>query len=167
MESALRTAHYLLTGTDLEAPELEAVRGTEGLREANVAIGDTTLKVAVVHSLANARAMMEGMRAGKCDYAFVEVMACPGGCVGGGGQTYGLDSARIRRRMEAIYSLEGHRRIRMSHRNERVRALYDSYLGEPGSPRAHSLLHTSYRQRRLRHPDDRPADDHPAEDHEP
>jgi iron-only hydrogenase group A len=150
MESALRSAHYLITGKDLTDIELTAVRGMEGAKEATVEIQGKKLKVAVVNTLGKARTLMNRIVAGETEYAFVEVMSCPGGCVGGGGQAYGIDAERIERRMESIYRLDRTRKVRLSHRNDRVQALYAEYLEKPGSHRSHELLHTSYRERPVR-----------------
>lgn len=147
MESALRTAYYLGTGAELEELELEAVRGVRGLKVASVEIGGTVLKVAVVNTLSQARKVVNEIREGHSDYSFVEVMACPGGCLGGGGQPYGIDEERVRRRIEAIYELDRERAIRCSYQNPHIQAVYEGYLGEPGSPRSHELLHTSYQPR--------------------
>ncbi len=147
MESALRTAYNLVTGKDIPKLELEAVRGFDGLKEAAVDIDGTEVMVAVVNTLKKARELVERIQAGEADYHFVEVMACPGGCVGGGGQMYGFDSDRIRRRISAIYELDKTRPIRRSYENSKIAALYDDYLDKPGSHRAHELLHTGYSSR--------------------
>jgi iron-only hydrogenase group A len=147
MESALRSAHYLITGRDLEDIEFQAVRGMEGVKEATVDVDGRQIKVAVANTLGKARALMQKIESGEASYAFVEVMSCPGGCVGGGGQTYGIDADRTSKRMESIYRLERTRRIRMSYQNEKIQALYAEYLEKPGSHRAHELLHTTYGER--------------------
>lgn len=147
MESALRTAYNLITGEDLEELEFESVRGFDGLKEAVVTIDGTDVKVAVVNTLKQARNLVDRVRAGEADYHFVEVMACPGGCLGGGGQMYGYDSDRIKQRIAAIYEVEKDRPIRQSYKNPRIAALYEGYLERPGSHRAHELLHTTYTPR--------------------
>ena len=147
MESALRTAYNMLTGEDLENIDFTAVRGFDGIKEAEVTIAGSTIKVAVANTLGKARELMENVKAGESEYAFVEVMACPGGCVGGGGQIYGIDSDRIKQRIAAVYDVEKSRRIRRSYQNERIKALYDDYLDSPGSHTAHELLHTGYKER--------------------
>jgi iron-only hydrogenase group A len=147
MESALRSAYHLITGKDLRDIEFTAVRGMEGVKEAAVDIDGTTVKVAVANTLSKARELMQKIDSGEAQYAFVEIMACPGGCVGGGGQTYGIDADRIAKRMESIYRLERTRKVRMSYKNERIQSLYAEYLEKPGSHRAHELLHTSYHER--------------------
>ena len=147
MESALRTAYHLVTGKDLKKLELSQVRGIEGVRQAVVDLGGTSLKVAVVNTLANARRLADRIRKGEADYHFVEVMACPGGCAGGGGQIYGLEKERIRQRIQSLYELDRTRPIRQSYRNPQIQALYKDYLEKPGSHRAHELLHTRYERR--------------------
>jgi len=150
MESALRTAYHLVTGKDLEALEFADVRGIEGVKEAEVDLGGTRLKVAVVNTLGNARRLAEKIARGEADYHFVEVMACPGGCAGGGGQLYGLEKERIRQRIRSLYELDRTRPIRRSYQNPQVRELYRELLEKPGSHVAHELLHTRYEQRSRR-----------------
>lgn len=147
MESALRSAYKLITGEDLQEINLEPVRGFEGLKEATVDVKGLPVKVAVVNTLAKARELAGRIRAGESEYHFVEVMACPGGCVGGGGQMYGLDNDRIKKRISSIYALDVHRPIRRSYNNPQVNALYEDYLVEPGSHRSHELLHSGYSPR--------------------
>lgn len=149
MESALRTAYHLLTGTDLAELEYSFadVRGFEGLKEATVHVNGMEIKVAVVNTLKRARALVEKIKAGELDYHFVEVMACPGGCVGGGGQMYGFETDRIKKRISAIYELDKSRPLRRSYQNPRIQALYEDYLEKPGSHRSHELLHTHYEPR--------------------
>ncbi len=147
MESALRTAYHLVTGKDLKKLELHEVRGIEGVKEATVELGGTKLKVAVVNTLGHARRLAEKIRQGEADYHFVEVMACPGGCAGGGGQIYGLEKERILQRIQSIYALDQTRPIRQSYKNPYIQALYQEYLESPGSHLAHELLHTRYERR--------------------
>ena len=147
MESALRTAYNLVTGKDLRKLEFHEVRGIQGVKEATVDLGGTKLKVAVVNTLAHARRLAEKIRKGEADYHFVEVMACPGGCAGGGGQIYGLDKERILQRIQSLYQLDLTRPIRQSYKNPRIQALYKEYLEKPGAHRAHELLHTRYEKR--------------------
>lgn len=147
MESALRSAYYLITGKDLTTLEFRDVRGFEGIKEAEVTIDGLTLRLAVVNRLANARALIEKVKKGEADYHFVEVMTCPGGCVGGGGQIHSYDSDVIRDRIKAIYDLDTKREIRLSYKNPRVAELYSSFLEKPGSHTAHTLLHTRYVKR--------------------
>ena len=147
MESALRSAYKLITGGDLEEIEFTAVRGFEGLKEATVTIAGKPVSVAVVNTLLQARKLADKVRAGEVTYDFVEVMACPGGCVGGGGQMYGHDDERIKKRIASIYEIDRERSIRLSYKNARINELYSNFLEEPGSHRAHELLHTTYSPR--------------------
>jgi NADH-quinone oxidoreductase subunit G/NADP-reducing hydrogenase subunit HndD len=147
MESALRTAYHLITGKDLRNLDFTAVRGMEGVKEATVDIGGKELQIAVVNTLGKARSLMKRIQSGEASYAMVEVMSCPGGCVGGGGQNYGMDMDRIQKRMAAIYGLDKARTVRQSYKNDRIQALYQEKLEKPGSHVAHELLHTSYRER--------------------
>jgi NADP-reducing hydrogenase subunit HndD len=147
MESALRTAYHLVTGKDLRKLEFAEVRGIQGVKEATVDLGGTQLRVAVVNTLGHARRLAEKIRKGEADYHFVEVMACPGGCAGGGGQIYGLDTERILKRIQSLYELDRSRPIRQSYKNPHIQDLYREYLQSPGSHRAHELLHTRYERR--------------------
>ncbi len=145
MEAALRTAYNMLTGKNPDADAFKVVRGSEesfGIREAEVTVNGTTLKAAVVSGLANTRALLENIKNGKANYDFVEVMACPGGCAGGGGQpiTDGVELAACRG--EKLYELDSDNALRFSHENPEVLALYETYLGKPLSHKAHELLHT-------------------------
>lgn len=152
MEAALRTAVEKLSGKELAALEFTDVRGMDGIREASYEAGGTTVKVAVVSGLANANALLTKAKSGEADYHFIEVMACPGGCVNGGGQPHqpAAVQAQVHIRAEragALYSNDEKCRMRKSHENPVLLALYDVYLGEPGSEKAHQLLHTSYVRR--------------------
>lgn len=154
MEAAVRTAHFLLTGSELEGIELSAVRGLDGVKEATVQIGGTPVRVAVAHSMSNISIVLDRMRAARergeaLPYHFIEVMACRGGCVGGGGQPYGATDALRRKRIEGIYRDDSQHVLRRSHENPAVKLLYEEYLGSPLSEKAHALLHTSYVARPL------------------
>jgi iron only hydrogenase large subunit-like protein len=144
MEAALRSAHYLITGKDLEKIEFASVRGLEGLKEAQIPMGGLTLKVAVCNSLGQARALLERVKAGKADYHFVEVMSCPGGCIGGGGQPYNLDRTRVIERMKAAYAMDSSKHLRMSHHNPAIKEVYEKYFEKPLSETSHHHLHTHY-----------------------
>ena len=152
MEAALRTAAVKLGGEG--APlEFKEVRGTAGIKEAEYTVGGKTLKVAVASGLGNARALLEDIKSGKKDYAFVEIMACPGGCINGGGQPYVHDEIRNYSdlkalRAQALYNYDNGSKIRTSHENPAVNLLYKEYLGEPASHKAHKLLHTTYNKRK-------------------
>jgi NADH-quinone oxidoreductase subunit G/NADP-reducing hydrogenase subunit HndD len=149
MEAALRTVKEVLENKSLEVLEFENVRGFEGIREADITINDQTYKVAVVHTLANARIISDQIIAGTSPYSFIEVMACPGGCVGGGGQPYGTTNEKSRERIHAIYQVDRLTRVRKSHDNAAVSNLYSTYLDKPLSEKSHALLHTHYHQKTL------------------
>jgi iron-only hydrogenase group A len=149
MEAALRTVKEVLENKSLEVLEFENVRGFEGIREADIKINDQTYKVAVVHTLANARIISDQIIAGTSPYSFIEVMACPGGCVGGGGQPYGTTNEKSRERIHAIYQVDRLTRVRKSHDNAAVSNLYSSYLEKPLSEKSHELLHTHYHQKMM------------------
>ncbi len=144
MEAALRTAHYMLTGKNTDADSFKVVRGGEsfGVRSAEVTVNGKTLRAAVVSGLANTRELMESVKSGKAQYDFIEVMACPGGCAGGGGQpiTEGKELAACRG--EKLYELDSANALRFSHENPDVQALYSEYLEKPLSHKGHELLHT-------------------------
>ena len=149
MEAALRTAYELMTGKELPKLEFEQVRGKKGIKKAEVKIGDKEIKVAVAHGLANARKIMEEIKEGKCDYTFVEVMACPGGCIMGGGQPIHNSKTRMNvdirgKRAKAMYSIDEKSVIRKSHENPILKTIYKEYIGKPGEKVAHKLLHTHY-----------------------
>lgn len=152
MEAALRTASEVLTGKPLQKLEFEELRGTEGVKKAAYRLGDLTLKVAAASGLTNARKLLDEIKAGKADYQFVEIMACPGGCVNGGGQPVQPSSVRNSvdlkgLRGEALYEEDAGLPLRKSHENPVVKALYEEYLEAPGSEEAHRVLHTSYVRR--------------------
>jgi iron-only hydrogenase group A len=150
MESALRTAYHLITGQDLENIEFEKIRGIRGIKEASVAIGDLNVNVAVVNTLSNAKEIIRRIRSCEKSYHFVEVMSCPGGCVGGGGQMEGYEPERIKKRIDAIYGLDRKRVVRLSYNNPAIIRLYETFLERPGSPVAHELLHTNYERKQKR-----------------
>ncbi|MGV8163040.1 MAG: NADH-dependent [FeFe] hydrogenase, group A6 [Candidatus Nanoarchaeia archaeon] len=147
MEAALRTAADLLSGESLQNIEYHKIRGMETLKEAEITIAGNTLKIAVVHTLGEARKIMNMIRQGDCPYHFIEIMACYGGCVGGGGQPRYDDSEILEMRASALNKEDSRKSIRKSHLNPAVLALYKEYIGEPGGETAHRLLHTWYRKR--------------------
>ncbi|NLY10755.1 MAG: 4Fe-4S binding protein [Firmicutes bacterium] len=149
MEAALRTAYELVTKEELDSLEFTAVRGLEGVKEAEIEMNSVKLKVAVVHSLKNAKIVMDKVKEGTADYAFIEVMACPGGCIGGGGQPIPTDLNVRMKRVAGIYQADEQLPIRKSHENPAIQALYEEYLGEPLSEKSHQLLHTEYVERDL------------------
>ncbi len=144
MEAALRTVYEVVTGKTLENVEIKAVRGMEGVREAEIDLDGTKVKAAVAHGLANARKILDLIKEGKADYAFVEVMCCPGGCIGGGGQPHPTSEEIRKKRAEAIYAEDSGMALRKSHENPAVLTLYKEFLGEPLSHKSHELLHTKY-----------------------
>lgn len=154
MEAALRTAYFYATGEKLPKIELEAVRGLQGVKEGTVMVGDKPVRVAVAHGLANVEQVLDRVRAarksgGETPYHFIEVMACPGGCIGGGGQPYGVDNERRKLRIAGLYQDDRDTILRHSHENPEVIRVYDEFLGQPLGERAHELLHTRYTARPL------------------
>ncbi|MCD8046322.1 MAG: [FeFe] hydrogenase, group A [Clostridiales bacterium] len=152
MEAALRTAVEKLTGEELASLDFTDVRGTEGIKEASYNVAGMDVKVAVASGLKNARDLLKKVEAGEADYHFIEIMGCPGGCVNGGGQPqqpgYIRNTVDIRaKRAEVLYNIDRNNSIRKSHENPAIIELYETYLGEPGSHRAHELLHTTYVKR--------------------
>lgn len=144
MEAALRTVYEVVTGETLQDVNFTAVRGFEGIKEASVDLSGTEVKVAVAHSLSNARKLMDQVRAGESPYHFIEVMACPGGCIGGGGQPITKRNAKRIERIDAIYVEDENLPMRKSHDNPEVKVLYDEFLHEPLGHKSHELLHTHY-----------------------
>jgi iron-only hydrogenase group A len=153
MEATLRTAYEKVTGNRCEDLEFTDVRAVEGLREATVTLGDATLNVGVANGLTNAKTLLDQATTGEKTFHVIEVMACPGGCIGGGGQPYPplasqvLDPELLRQRARALYSIDGGKQLRRSHENPAVVELYREFLGEIGGHKAHDLLHTSYQPR--------------------
>jgi NADP-reducing hydrogenase subunit HndD len=149
MEAALRTAADVLEGKDLGEVNYEAVRGQEGIKRATVNIAGKDIRVVVASGLKNARKIMNEIKEGKADYEFVEIMACPGGCINGGGQP--IKSSKIRSkvdvrklRADSLYSIDEKSAIRKSHQNPVVKGIYDEFFGKPGEEKAHKYLHTHY-----------------------
>jgi NADH-quinone oxidoreductase subunit G/NADP-reducing hydrogenase subunit HndD len=159
MEAALRTAYEVVTGETLPQVEFEQVRGLEGLKHADIQVGDLTLKVAIANGLANARILVEQIKDGTSPYHFIEIMTCPGGCIGGGGQPLNLDKSTKTRRMDGIYRADRSLVLRKSHENPAVQSLYQQFLGKPLGHLSHELLHTHYVTRGTRR---YPAESHPA-----
>lgn len=147
MEAALRTAFAVITGREMEDLEVTAVRGMEGVRAAEIDIDGLKLKAAVAHGLANARQLMDDIKDGKAEYHFIEVMACPGGCLGGGGQPLPNTPEKRKARASAIYNIDANMPMRKSHENPAIKALYEEFLGEPLGHKSHKLLHTHYNPR--------------------
>ncbi len=151
MEAALRTAYELITGQKLDNVDITAVRGMEGVREATIQVGDLPVKAAVAHGLANARQVLEGIKSGRFkDYAFIEIMCCPGGCIGGGGQPQPTSEEIRAKRIAGIYEEDANMKIRKSHESPAIKAIYEEFLGKPLSHKSHELLHTTYTPRSTR-----------------
>lgn len=144
MEAALRTVADVVSGEDLPKLEYEEVRGMEETREATVTVAGKEIKVAVVNTLGSACKMLERIKAGTADYQFIEVMACPGGCIGGGGQPVPVNREIRQKRREALFDCDRMSELRKSHENPEIKALYDNWLGKPLGEKAHHLLHTHY-----------------------
>jgi NADP-reducing hydrogenase subunit HndD len=153
MEAALRTVYEIVTGEGLEKLEFDAIRGMAGVKEATIKVGDLDVKVAVAHGTKNASKLLDSIRAGEKEYHFIEIMACPGGCINGGGQPPVTNEQLMKYgdhkmlRAKALYSEDERNTIRKSHENPSVQKLYEDFLGKPGSHKAHELLHTTYKKR--------------------
>jgi iron-only hydrogenase group A len=147
MEAALRTGYETVTGNKLEKVEFDQVRGYDWIKEGSINLQGTEIKFAVAHGLKNARKLMEDVKAGKSPYHFIEIMACPGGCIGGGGQPRPTSVENIKKRIAGIYSIDEMKTIRRSHENPSIKILYDEFLEKQGSEKAHHLLHTKFTKR--------------------
>ena len=147
MEAALRTAYEVYTGKTLSDINFRAVRGMEGIREAEVNLDGTKIMVAVAHTLKNARILLEQIEKGESPYAFIEVMTCPGGCLGGGGQPIPTNAEVRKFRADSIYYEDAHKGLRKSHENPEILYLYEHFLKEPLGHLSHHLLHTTYTER--------------------
>jgi iron-only hydrogenase group A len=150
MEAALRTAHYFITGQNLEIVELKQVRGLQGVKESEIDIGGNKIRIAVAHGLSNVDIVINKVREAKLHnrdlpYHFIEVMACPGGCVGGGGQPYMVTDEMRVKRAAALYSNDSEKEVRFSHQNPYVKRLYEEFLGKPLGEKSEKLLHTTYK----------------------
>jgi len=154
MEAALRTVYEVLTKETLEKIEFDDIRGMEGIKEATVTINDLDVKIAVAHGTANARRLLEAIKNGEKEYHFIEIMACPGGCINGGGQPIVDGETRLkidvrRERAKALYSEDRGKVLRKSHENPSVQKVYEDWLKEPGGHKSHEFLHTKYTKRDL------------------
>ena len=147
MEAAVRTAHYMVTGKEMDDYVVKELRGLDGLKITKVKIGDIELGLAVVSGLGNARKLLDEIREGRNDIHFIEVMTCPGGCIAGGGQPIAMDKSAVRARMKSLYDIDYSDQIRTSHANPYIQRLYDEYLGKPLGEKSHHLLHTEYQKR--------------------
>ncbi len=149
MEAAIRTAYYKITGKELVEFQIPAVRGFIGRKETTINIDGLEVGVAVVNGLANTRKLLEEIRNGKNDIHFIEVMACPGGCIGGGGQHIGSSDEQLKARMKKLYQIDATESIKVSHKNPEIIGLYENFLGEPLGHKSHKLLHTHYHARKV------------------
>ncbi len=148
MEAALRTAYYKLTGKELESLELNDLRGMGGVKESSIDVNGTMVNVAVVNGIGNVPQILDEIERGESKYHFIEVMACPGGCINGGGQPIHQKPEKVRKRVQALYEIDTKMKNRRSHENESVQKLYKEFLGEPNSHLAHEILHTKYVDRK-------------------
>ncbi|MGI6712448.1 MAG: NADH-dependent [FeFe] hydrogenase, group A6 [Bacillota bacterium] len=144
MEAALRTVYEVVTGKTLEDVNFTFARGMEGIKEAEIDLNGIKVKVAIAHGLSNARKLMDQVRAGESPYHFIEIMACPGGCIGGGGQPITKSNEKRAERIEGIYKEDAGLPLRKSHENPEVKQLYEEFLKEPLGHKSHELLHTHY-----------------------
>lgn len=145
LESALRTAYHMITGKDLEKIEFKELEGLRGLRTSEIDIDGRILKIAVASGLGNARRLLDSIRSGEAHYDVIEIMACPGGCIDGGGQPYiHGDISILERRRKALRSVDQNKEVRYSYKNPAIREIYEQYLGEPYGEKAHELLHTGF-----------------------
>ena len=154
MEAALRTVYEVLTKETLKKIEFDDIRGMEGIKEATVKVNDIDVKIAVAHGTSNARKLLDAIRSGEKEYHFIEIMACPGGCINGGGQPIVDGETRLKidvrkERAKALYSEDRGKELRKSHQNPSVQQIYKDWLGEPGGHKSHEYLHTKYIEREL------------------
>jgi iron-only hydrogenase group A len=147
MEAALRTAYYKLTGKEMVQFRVNEIRGLNGRKETKIIIGDLEIGVVVVSGMANAKILLDEIRNGRNDLHFIEVMACPGGCIAGGGQRIGAGLEAIRARMKSLYEIDDKESIKVSHRNPEIIELYNKFLEKPLGHKSHELLHTEYKER--------------------
>jgi NADH-quinone oxidoreductase subunit G len=145
LEAALRTVYEEATGKELRDVNFTAVRGLQGVKEATIDLGEKQINVAATSGLGNARKILENIERGTSKYHVIEIMACPGGCINGGGQPYSQERVEmIEKRLQALYEIDRHQSVRKSHENASIKRLYSEFFGEPGSELAHKLLHTDY-----------------------
>jgi iron-only hydrogenase group A len=144
MEAALRTAYWKLTGKELENLEFEQIRGMVGVKETSVKINGTDINIAVVNGIGNVKQIIDEIISGKSKHHFIEVMACPGGCINGGGQPIHQKPEKVLKRIKVLYQIDENAKHRRAHENDSVKTLYKEYFGEPNSHKAHEVLHTEY-----------------------
>jgi NADP-reducing hydrogenase subunit HndD len=145
IEAAVRTAYEIHTKKELPRLDFDELRGMEGIREATIDFDGLPIKIGIAHGLGNARKLLEDIQAGKSEFHAIEIMSCPGGCIGGGGQPYHHGNAEVLKlRQKALYTEDKNKAIRKSHENPHIVKLYEEFLGKPMSEKAHHLLHTEY-----------------------
>ena len=147
MEAAIRTAYFKITGEELIDFKVNAIRGLEGRKEVKIKAGDLEIGAAVVSGLENAKILLDEIRNGRDDLHFIEIMACPGGCINGGGQHIGADDEAIKARMSSLYNIDEMATIKVSHKNPEIIELYDKFLEKPLGHKSHELLHTKFQER--------------------
>ena len=147
MEAAIRTAYFMLTGQELIHFKVETLRGLVGSKKAQIEVGDLKINVAAVNGLGNAKALLESIKNGQSDIHFIEIMACPGGCINGGGQQIGAGEDAVKARMNSLYDIDDKETIKVSHKNPEIIEIYKEYFEKPLSHKSHSLLHTHYTKR--------------------
>ena len=149
IEATIRTAAEWITGKPLADVEFKDLHEMDGMREASITIGGNVYKIGIAHGLGNARTLLENIRAGKSKYAAIEIMACPGGCVGGGGQPHHHNDTRVlTKRAKGLLAEDQEKKVRVAHENSEIKALYKDFLGEVGGHKAHELLHTTFTKRK-------------------
>ncbi|MGE5439962.1 MAG: NADH-dependent [FeFe] hydrogenase, group A6 [Bacteroidota bacterium] len=148
MEAALRTAYHILTGNELEKLEFEDIRGLKGIKETSVKIDSMELHIAVVNGIGNVGPVLDEIQNGTSKYDFIEVMACPGGCINGGGQPIHNKPEKVQKRIKALYEIDAEMACRRSHENEAVKTIYKEFFKEPNSHKSHEILHTTYTDRK-------------------
>lgn len=148
MEAALRTAYFKLTGENPKSPIFEELRGTEGVRSFVVNINGKEIKTAIVNGIGNVQELLDKLKQGELEYDFIEVMACPGGCINGGGQPIHQNENRVKERVKALYKIDEKAKMRYSHENTSIIKIYDEYFERPNSHKAHEILHTTYVDRK-------------------
>lgn len=150
MEAALRTAYHLLTKNELDTLEFENIRGLDGIKKATIQIGELKLNIGVVNGIGNVQPILDEIKAGKSEFHFIEVMACPGGCINGGGQPIHQKLDKVQKRIRALYQIDKNMVHRRSHENESVKKIYKEFFIEPNSHKAHKILHTHYKERKIK-----------------
>ena len=149
MEAAIRSAYFLLTGKELAISEIKEIRGLNGIKEARVDIDGKNINVAVVSGLKNVSILLNQIKNGEKHLDFIEFMACPGGCINGGGQPRNQNSEFLKKRMKKLYEIDKDSKIRTSHKNPSIKRIYDEFLGVPLGEKSHKLLHTTYTSREV------------------